>query len=527
MHQRAVVLKITLWMLLLDLRKAFDSVPHPLAVLAMLEKKFPSSSHRFLSAWLDGHLRRLLVGDTGDLDDRSLYHLVTKGTAQGSVTSPAVFNVSIDPLMMKLASSDPDANVVAHSPQPDTECKGEAAFADDVAVIREKIKELKQVKEICWNWANENGHEFVGKKCGVMALGLKPKKKELKSAKIPNGNDTIPLPDEYKHLGINYNRSSSLKVENAFLDYSFRLQKLKNSLNTYRRIWGSSSGTPTKVGAQMAWSITYQSLFYGAEVLPVKPKKMNQALGTVAKSVLGRYRSSSNSNAMEFLGWCNAEIYGAWCAVRFAISMLCHTLAQYRSSAGRLLMENERKQLPWAKYVWKSIKLLRLEEYFHKHLQNDGSNDMHTEEAQAELDLRKLDYKVATMRHPIVKHYAKAHHSFIFMDENSTFNPRFFKDPPKQCWVCKLPNTSDSPNHLVRECKRDVVKQILEATWIELGILRYASRNSLSHLLLSKSKPLYVNLTARQCNVLGRCHTRLYLLRKDCRDSTIALRRRL
>lgn len=96
--QLAATRKQPLLATLLDIRKAYDSVPHEVLAHALLRKQcIPTFLSRFILGWVRDNRRVLLL--PGNREELT----VARGTPQGSILAPFMFTCVMDTLRARLA----------------------------------------------------------------------------------------------------------------------------------------------------------------------------------------------------------------------------------------------------------------------------------------------------------------------------------------------------------------------------------------------------------------------------------------
>ena len=83
-----------------DIQKAFDSVEYPVLLLRLFETGVNGKTWRLLRSWYDGAVGCVRSGGmlSGSFE-------IGRGVKQGSVLSPALFLLVMDPLLRQLESS--------------------------------------------------------------------------------------------------------------------------------------------------------------------------------------------------------------------------------------------------------------------------------------------------------------------------------------------------------------------------------------------------------------------------------------
>ena len=84
--------------ILMDLSKAFDSIPHGLLIAKLHAYNFSNNSCEFLKSYLTNRRQRVKLGPA-----RSTWQTLQRGVPQGSLTGPLLFNIFLNDLLMQLA----------------------------------------------------------------------------------------------------------------------------------------------------------------------------------------------------------------------------------------------------------------------------------------------------------------------------------------------------------------------------------------------------------------------------------------
>lgn len=172
----------------LDLKKAFDKVPHG-RLLKKLEKigGIQGSILKWMEDFLVGREMRVVIRDK-----KSPWGKVTSGVPQGSVLAPIMFAIYVN-----------DLNEGVNSYMN--------LFADDAKLLRSVQGEedcilLQRDLERIWEWSQKWEMDFNVKKCSVMEFG-KSKKRITWEYKM--GNDVIKRTTSEKDLGVTISNNLS------------------------------------------------------------------------------------------------------------------------------------------------------------------------------------------------------------------------------------------------------------------------------------------------------------------------------
>ena len=142
-----------------------------------------------------------------------------KGVAQGSIISPALFNIFIEDLTDKIA----------------TELKGSTEdillYADDILILCQSQEQVAKCVKIIEEWSSQNGMELNKKKSGIVVFTSRKARKvplmKLETVKDENGYvqrkqwipsietiEGIPIVTKYKYLGTYLDFKLTLETQN-------------------------------------------------------------------------------------------------------------------------------------------------------------------------------------------------------------------------------------------------------------------------------------------------------------------------
>ena len=166
---------------LMDLSKAYDCLPHDLLIAKLAAYGFGTGSLGLLHSYLSNRKQRVKIGSTF-----SDWHYISSGVPQGSILGPLLFNIYINDLLLCIEKS------------------GICNFADDNTLYAsgENIGDVATCLEVdienVLKWFDSNRMVANPEKFQVMFLGLP------KTANICNEIDDLVLvpKDNVKLLGI-------------------------------------------------------------------------------------------------------------------------------------------------------------------------------------------------------------------------------------------------------------------------------------------------------------------------------------
>ena len=188
-----------------DFKSAFDNAPHELILSNLTDANTPINIIKVIESFLKNRSVTL------KLDCSTIHHHPSgKGCPQGCVISPTLWNIVINPLLMKLNSSGLNS----------------VAYADDLTVICAKDndtdlnKSIEDAIQLVTTWARSTRIPLNNDKSNILPIGIK---------RIPVINDgQLKVVSETKILGVTFtpnlrfDRHCELKLPKAW-SYLYKL----------------------------------------------------------------------------------------------------------------------------------------------------------------------------------------------------------------------------------------------------------------------------------------------------------------
>jgi exonuclease III len=194
----------------IDVKKAFDTVPHG-AMLGKLEQMgIRAECLRFISKLYDDSLLQVNCG--GGIHTRDIK--LNRGVRQGCPCSPTLFNVFINDILDKCTPY----GVHVHYSGMGTETRnGEHSmqlvgllFADDLVLICPSRRKLRKALKRLGTWADTWKMRFGAAKCGVMCVSSDNDNESIRNETWVLQGEAIPVVKEYKYLGLPFRNDLDL-----------------------------------------------------------------------------------------------------------------------------------------------------------------------------------------------------------------------------------------------------------------------------------------------------------------------------
>ena len=197
--------------ILMDLSKAFDSLPHDILLCRLSSYGLTKNATKLMESYLSDRKQQIKIGNVV-----SSWAEIKKGVPQGSILGPLLFNVFIIAIFNFIKNCDlynyADDNTLSfHSPN----------FDEIIKVLQEEGKML--IDWFCLNCMQANPNKF-------QAIGV-GKRTHERSPTFELGSIEITSDEEVKLLGVDID--FKLSFENHF---SNLCKKAAKQLNVLKRI---------------------------------------------------------------------------------------------------------------------------------------------------------------------------------------------------------------------------------------------------------------------------------------------------
>ena len=178
------------YMAMIDASKAFDRIQHDKLFEILIERKLPAI---IICILFDSYRRQQLRAKWSNCVSDSF--LTQNGIKQGSITSPVLFTVYIDVLLLQLEQSGYGCKIGGHY-------YGALSYADDLTLMCPSLYGLQQMLKICETFGSDFGVKYNPSKSVLMHIGKQ-------NHQLPNvylAGQSLQWVSVVKHLG-NYVRS--------------------------------------------------------------------------------------------------------------------------------------------------------------------------------------------------------------------------------------------------------------------------------------------------------------------------------
>ena len=273
-----------LYMCALDAEKCFDSINH-MCLLYKLIDVLDGNHWLLLHKWYSK-----LQGVVRWNGHYSYPFNITRGTRQGSLLSPYLFNVFINGLNNELQECN-------HGISIDDFKLNNVTYADDITLICSSIAGLQSLIDICVAYSVKWNFNFNPAKSKCMTVGKNYS--DIRPTWHINNEITLETVDSLNILGITFNTDGTSSNHT-----SNRISKCRQSFYGLRDAGMSYPGADAGIKKHLWATICRPTLLYGMECVHV-PKTMLSQLETVQgnhiKQSLGLSRTARTSYLLDSL----------------------------------------------------------------------------------------------------------------------------------------------------------------------------------------------------------------------------------
>ena len=237
----------------LDLRKAYDMVPHDRLLFKLKKFGLGHKMISFISRMYENTFMRVRVNNR--LTEPFRYE---RGVRQGCPTSPLLFNIYINDILDDI---------------PPVEVGGleqglrGLMFADDTVILADSHTDLQSKIESVKQWMDSSAMEINPNKCGIMAIRANSNSPQIEP--ISYNGENIPIVDRYVYLGIEFNNTLDITEMSKF-----RVNRGKESLRRLGKTLANPR-VPLEFRGMLIKSILIPTLHYGSEIFGMNELRIN------------------------------------------------------------------------------------------------------------------------------------------------------------------------------------------------------------------------------------------------------------
>lgn len=290
-----------------DISKAFDTVPHASLVASLAAKGMPTEVTSFIKEMYNG-CHTTIKGSNGGCIKITLQ----RGVKQGDPLSPMLFNTVVDPIITNIERATKGIDLNGNNVTI-------LAFADDLVLVGQDRDEAARQLKMLGEYLKNLGMELSIPKCASIEVVAKNKTWFLHDPKIMMGCDRIPTicPGETtKYLGITLDPWAGLRVD-------------KEKLETITRAASAIARMALKPHQKVAVIRTYLLPRIIYELMTSPPpikvlKELDHEVKQVVKGIL-KLRVIYSEKSHGGIGLQRIEDIVKLAVIRNGIKMLCST----------------------------------------------------------------------------------------------------------------------------------------------------------------------------------------------------------
>ena len=265
-----------------DLEKAFDTVEFSVLLEQLAYIGIKGKCWRLIKNWHEDLHAQVKVGNL-----LSCHLQIGRGIRQGSVISPFLFNLVMDPLLAKLKTKNLGLSVQGLF-------LGAFAHADDIRTTSTNPQDTAEQVQYVTSFADRNGLKLSSEKCGIVITGrdgLDP----------PSSVAGLPVVESVKCLGVWWcSNSSSRKSIEERICKARRAFFANGDLGAFHGLLNPLSSR------SLVESCVFPVLMYGAEAWSITASlllKLESFQSEIGKKILRLPRFTANLVPLLALNW--------------------------------------------------------------------------------------------------------------------------------------------------------------------------------------------------------------------------------
>ena len=275
------------YMCLYDLEKAYDSVEFSVLLKRLFQVGVNSKTWRILRSWYTDGQSSVRLGQ-----HVSPPFALGRGVRQGSILSPALFLLIMDPLLRQLQSLSIGASV-------NNMYVGGFIHADDIRTLASTTSTLEAQISTVKRFTEHNFLKLNSSKCEIVAF--KKTSTRMNEERIEVSECTFSLGGSATCLG--YQWKDDLSSSRAI---QIRVQKARKAYFQYGSIYAFQGKLSPVSCCSIVETCVLPVLLYGVENWVLSPESirmLDSFQGEIAKRILRLPKWYSNTAAIVALGW--------------------------------------------------------------------------------------------------------------------------------------------------------------------------------------------------------------------------------
>ena len=319
------------YLLFVDVKKAYDTVPHE-ALFAKL--------HRYgVRGRLLQYLRtlyassRFIIRTGSDPVVLSQPVPLLRGLRQGCPMSPVLFNIFINDVLEGATHLGVTVPKLGRRRLPGL------LFADDLVAMTPSKSAMEAMVQHLQGWMDEHEMAVGIHKCGLMVVGTRTQDRLRRDPGRWNmGGEPIPLVDSYRYLGVDFR--PDLQVDHVVKERVAQGRKLAAMLGPFLRC----QSIPLRLRKAVVQGVLVPTLLYGAELYGMRASlltSMQAVLNQALRPLAGASAKATISSTALWREVGIAPVHALAAARKARVLRKCPSLSTW---AGRLALHPARSR---------------------------------------------------------------------------------------------------------------------------------------------------------------------------------------